>query len=233
VPRICAAVVATVLLGAAWLAPAADARFIGSSLRNPNNAFGHDCSRGWLAGFGYVNSGRRTCTWFTAGRINQSGFGFTGGGSSQAPRTGRIVSVAIKSRPSPAPLRITVVRQISQLAPDGRVFDTSCCFWEDESRVLRPRPNRITRFRLNLRVQTARFPDRNVAWVDYVAISGVGPGSLPIFSQGAAAHENAQTPGAFQSRAIWPKVRRGEGRIDGFGQSGFEVLARYDFRPRR
>jgi hypothetical protein len=233
VPRICAAIAAVILLAAAWLAPAADARFIGSNLRQPNNAFGLDCSKGWLAGFGFTSSGQRTCTWFTAGRINRSATGFTRAGSTSAPSTGRIVSVAIKSRPSPAPLRITVVRQISQLAPDGRVFDTSCCFWEDESRVLRPRPNRISRFRLNLRVQTARFPDQRVAWVDYVAISGVGPGSLPIFSQGPRVHENPQTPGAYQSRAIWPRVRRGQGRIDGFGQSGFEVLTRYDFRPRR
>jgi hypothetical protein len=221
------------LLAAAWLAPAADARLIGSNLRQPNNAFGLDCGRGWLAGYGFVNSGQGTCTWFTVGRINRSATGFTRAGSTGAPSTGRIVSVAIKSRQSPAPLRITVVRQISQLAPDGRVFDTSCCFWEDESRVIRPRANRISRFRLNLHVETARFPDQGVAWLDYVAISGVGPGSLPIFSQGVAAHENAGTPGAYQSRAIWPRVRRGQGRIDGYGQSGFEVLTRYDFRPRR
>jgi hypothetical protein len=214
-------------------APAADARFIGSSLRNPNNAFGLDCSKGWLSGAGFVGSGETTCTWFTVGRINSTATGFARGGGSSAPSTGRIVSVAIRSRPGPAPLRVTIVRQISQLAPDGRVFDTSCCFFEAQSRVLRPRPNRITRFRINLLMEAVRNVDRRVAWVDYAAISAVGRGSLPIFSQGPGAHDNALTPGAFQSRAIWPRMRRGEGRIDGFGQSGFEVLARYDFRPRR
>lgn len=228
-----AGLVAAVLLAATWIGPAdAEGRFIGSSLRNPNNATGLDCSKGWLSGFGFVNSGRRTCTWFTVGRINGSGTGFARGGGSTAPSTGRIVSVSIKSRRSPAPVRVTIVRQISQLAPDGRVFDTSCCFFEAASRVLQPRANRVSTFRVNLPVEAVVNRDRNVAWVDYAAISGMGPGSLPIFSQGVGAHESSLTPGAFQSRAIWPHVKRGQGRIDGYGQSGFEVLARFDFRRR-
>lgn len=212
--------------------PASNAATIGSKLNHPNNAFGLDCSKGWLSGFGFTSSGQTTCTWFTAARINSAGFGFSSNGS-MAPRTGRITRVSIKSRPSPAPLQVTIVRQISQLAPDGRVFDTACCFFEAASKTFQPRANRVSSFNVNLLVERVVNRDRNVSWVDYAAISAVGPGSLPIFSQGVSAHENALTPGAYQSRAIWPRIRRGQGRIDGFGQSGFEVLARFHFRARR
>jgi hypothetical protein len=218
----------------AWVSvPDASARFIGSSLRDPNNARGLDCTRGWLAGRGFINSGETTCTWFTVGRINSTATGFANGGSSGAPSTGRITNVSVKSRAAPARLQVTILRQISQLAPDGRVFDTSCCFFEAASRPFQPRANRVSTFRVNLPVETAIFRDQRVAWVDYAAISALGRGSLPIFSQGVRAHENALTPGAYQSRAIWPRLRRGQGRIDGFGQSGFEVLARFNFQPGR
>ena len=44
---------------------------------------------------------------------------------------------------------------------------------------------------------------------------------------------DALTPGSYQSRALWPRIRPNEERADGFGQSGFEVLAQYEFCRRR
>lgn len=224
--------IAALLSIAAWIGPGdASGRLIGSNLRNPNNATGLDCNHAWQSGFGFIRTNSSSCTWATVGRINATGTGFTRGAGSGAPSTGRIVAVSVKSRASPAALQVTIVRQISQIAANGAILDTSCCQGERSSRVFQPRPNRISTFRVNLPVESVRDPQRGVAWLDYVAISGLGPGSLPIFSQGAAAHENGLTPRSFQSRALWPRVRRGQNRADGSGQSGFEVLARFDFRP--
>ena len=70
-----AGLVGIVLLTAAWLAPAADARFIGRSLRNSNNAFGRLLA-GLASGIRVCELRPAPCTWFTPGRINRAGFGF-------------------------------------------------------------------------------------------------------------------------------------------------------------
>jgi hypothetical protein len=223
-----------VALAICLLVPAAvaDARQIGSTLRNPPNARGFDCTIGWLAGFGVTSSGQRTCTWFTVGQINSFGTGFGSNGAT-APSTGRITGVSIRSQANPARLRVSIVRQITTLDAFGNFVDTACCFGQRQSGAFRPRPNRVSTFDVNLPVEVVTDPANGVAWTDYVAISALGGGTLPIFSQGAAAHENSLTPGAYQSRAIWPRVQPNEERVDGFGQSGFEVLARFEFHRRR
>lgn len=210
----------------------AQARRIGSTLQNPPNATGFDCTVGWLSGFGVTSSGQRTCTWFTVGQINSFGTGFAGQGST-APSTGRITRVSIRSQANPAPLRVSIVRQISTIDASGQILDTACCFGQRQSGAFLPRANRVSTFGVNLPVEVVFDRANGVAWTDYAAISAINDGTLPIFSQGAAAHENSLTPGSYQSRAIWPHVRPNEERADGFGQSGFEVLAQYQFRRAR
>lgn len=208
----------------------ASARSIGSSLNNPANASGVTCNFAWQAGFGPIQTGFDTCTWGTVGRINGTATGFVPGTGSAAPSNGRIKQVRVKVPENPARLRVTVLRQITTYYPNGEFKDTSCCQGIDQSGVFRPRPNRTSAFNVNLRVESEYHPNQDVAWVDYLGISGLGTGNLPIFSQGVAAHENALTPGSYQSRGIWPHVQPGQNRIDGSGQSGFEVLAQFKFK---
>ena len=197
---ICA--VAAVAIGAA--APAS-AKSIGSSLNHPANAAGVTCNFAWQAGFGPITDGLRQLHLGNRGADQQHREPASHrAAAASVPSSGRIKQVRVKVPDNPARLRVTVLRQITTYYPNGEFKDTSCCQGVDQSGTFRPRANRTSAFNVNLKVESEYHPNQDVAWVDYVGISGVSNGNLPIFSQGAAAHENSLTPGSYQSRAIWP-----------------------------
>lgn len=209
-------------LAALLLLPAsAGASIWGSSLRNaPNLPIG--CSqapiRDSITGAPVlVRTGQRTCTYRSGGILN----GPITAGTSYVPGNGRVVAFSVRSGRNPAPLRLTIMQGSPGL----------CCTGEKFSQVVRPRPNRISTFRTNLRVtrSVSRDPIKGIQNVqDVVAITAVGPGTLPLRS----------TPGAGGFSSGLPIVQHWHPRItigqprneDAYTMTGVELLLRWEWR---
>jgi hypothetical protein len=199
------------------LAPPASGATFGSSLRRASNAtFG--CERAPIrhpvfGGLFLAPSNQRTCTWRSLGFIGR------GGGQSLAPSNGRITRVRVRSPGrNPAPLRLTI------LTSSG-----SCCTARYVGPVFRPRPNgRLTSIAVNVRVfRTVHFPSRTQS-NDVLALSAVGPGTLPVRVD--------PTAGSFRNGSpvvtFWyPRTLPRQPRTEGYTMDGVELLFQWDFRP--
>lgn len=217
-----ALLVASVLL----LVPAsADAAFFGSSLtRAPNialtcgTAIIRDQSN-FAGGAVLAPTGQRTCTYRSVGILLGS---LTTG--SVVPGSGVITSFSVRSGSNPAPVRLTVMQGSPGL----------CCTAEKFSPVFRPRPNRITRFRVNMSVRVTGSVSPGIGRQvvdDYIGLTAVGPGTLPLRVQRGAGQFNA---GLWQSQSWWPRVTLNQPRNeDAYGMTGVELLLRWEWQRRR
>lgn len=225
------AVALAVLIAALALPASAAARFYGSNLRRPANVgFGCEVAPFFntfsASGFSFGPSGHRTCTWRPIGYLNRLGtFG-------TVPSNGIVRRIQIRAGSRPAPLRFTILQSSSRLSPGGGTLQNSftCCTARRFSRVLRPRANRITTFRVNMRVYRSVDSRAFVQTNDVVGISGVGRGTLPL--RVGAGLGGYQTGNAF-SAFYYPLTRVGDPRLDGSGLTGIEVLLRWEFIPAR
>jgi hypothetical protein len=216
-----ACVVLAVLAGPS----AAHALVFGSTLRAPANAgFGCDVrpAERLFGGIELQPTGATTCTWAATGITGTLRRTFF------VPRTGVIRSVSVRVGANPAPLRVTILS--SQTAIDARgiaVGSPACCTVERFGRVFRPRANRVTTVRVNLPVRVDA--DDGLRSTDGVAITAVGPGTLPI----AAVAPGSFDPGSPIAASWHPRPAIGQPAGSGAGHVGFEVLLRADWRPRR
>ncbi|MFN8132810.1 MAG: hypothetical protein U0R70_14795 [Solirubrobacteraceae bacterium] len=197
----------------------ADAERRGSSLRfAPNTRFGCEAAPVQdVLGGGVVlqRSGQRTCTWRSLGTFGNA---FATDGS-LVPANGRITSIAVRSGRNPAPLRVTILN-----SSPGRLG--SCCTARKFGPVFRPRANRITRLRTNIRVERTIDTGTGVVATDVVALTAVGPGTLPVRVLRGA--------GTFQSGLPWvsfwyPFTRLNDPRVEAYSLGGIELLFQWNF----
>jgi hypothetical protein len=212
--------VALALLGVA--APVADARFLGSRLNGRvNTAFGCDAAPIYDPITGQpelVATGQRTCTYRHGGYIGSNRF------TSLVPGNGRITRVRIRSGRNPAPLRVTIMNASSGSS------GFSCCTADRFSRVIRPRARRTSTFRMNLPVTSVVDTQRGFQTTDVVALSAVGPGTLPLRDQGVGGQF---VNGAAVALFWYPLTGVGDPRVDQTAHAGLDLMFQWDFRRRR
>lgn len=204
------------------VAPAtADAVFFGSTLRGrPNVGFGCDAAPVLDPITGaptLVATGQRTCTYRHLGYINSNRV------TTLVPATGRIVRIRVRAGPNPAPLRLTILTASTSLTNGF-----TCCTARRFGRVFRPRASRTTTIRTNMRVRRDN-PSGSFQSNDVVALSAVGPGTLPLRDQGTA---GTFTSGTALAGFWYPLTGIGDPRVDGASADGLDVLFQWDFRRR-
>ena len=224
---------------------------LGSPLQEaPNISFGCEAQPALLpdasGNFGLFQSGVPDCTW------RQSGvFGILNDPRvSSVPGDGRIISISVRSGPEPAPLRVSIIRQ---LAAPG--FGDACCFFVRETGPLQPQPNTVTTFAVDIPVERntivrdpgdpgtpgdpddpGRPADGTMA-TDLVAISAAsGSGSLPLFSTGRNNSFQFTETGSVNASFFYPRMGTipndsGGGRSEGTGIPGVELLINFTWCP--
>jgi hypothetical protein len=203
-------------------APAsAGAVFFGSTLGRPNVGFGCEAAPilDPITGVpSLVATGQRTCTYRHLGYINRNRI------TSLVPAKGRIVRIRVRAGGNPAPLRLTILT-----ASTSTLNGFTCCTARRFGRTFRPRANRITTIRTNMRVRRDN-PTGSVQFTDVVALSAVGPGTLPLRDQGTA---GTYTSGTALAAYYYPLTAIGDPRVEGGGADGLDVLFQWDFRRSR
>jgi hypothetical protein len=108
----------------------------------------------------------------------------------------------------------------------------TCCTARFVGPAFRPRANRVTARRVNVRVfdvRSKRLRHRNHS-SDGVALSAVGPGTLPLHVRPTVGGFDAGTPIA---TGYWPFTRIGDPRVDGYSMTGIDLLFQWSFRRGR
>jgi hypothetical protein len=203
-------------------ASAADAKFFGSTMRGAANV-GFGCELAPIldpitGAPTLAQTFQRTCTFRHLGYINN-----VTRIASLVPANGRIVRIRVKAGNNPAPLRLTILTASTSLSNGF-----TCCTARKFGRVFRPRANRVTTIRTNVRVHRSN-PNGSSQFNDVVGLSAVGPGTLPMRDQGTA--------GTFSSgsaaTALWyPLTARGDPRVEATSADGLDLLFQWDFRRR-
>jgi hypothetical protein len=210
------------LVALALLPTAAHAVFLGSTLNGRvNTGFGCEAAPIYDPITGQpqlVASGQRTCTYRHVGYINSNR------ATSLVPGNGRIVRVRVRSGRNPAPLRVTILNSASGSS------GFSCCTADRFSRTFRPRANRTTTVRMNIPVQRTVDTQRGFVTTDVVALSAVGPGTLPLRDQGVGGQ---YVDGAALAGFWYPLTGRGDPRVDQTSHAGLDLMFQWDFRRRR
>src|SRR3954452_9890126 len=204
----------------ALTASSAHAAFYGSSLRRaPNLTFGCESAliMDSITGAPVIApSGRRTCTFRSLGVLGRVGV------TSFVPTTGRLRSISVRVGRRPAPLRLTIMEGTG----GGQLGD--CCTTLKFGRTFQPRANAITRIPLNVKVESIVDTRSGLVSSDVIAISAVGPGSLPLRATSAAGQF---VTGAPLTQFWYPHAKVGEPRPEGYTMPGLELLLRWQFIP--
>jgi hypothetical protein len=167
-----------------------------------------------------VPTGHRTCTLRSNGRVNSNR------NWSAAPATGRVTRYAVRAGRNPARLRLTILSGSLQVDPTGETSNYSCCTARRFGPVFRPRANRVTRRRTNMRVFNYRRRDGR-QFFDLIGLTAVGPGSLPLHTEGR--HFSFQSGSAITT-FYYPHTRRGEPRPESNAVDGLQLLLRWTWR---
>jgi hypothetical protein len=107
----------------------------------------------------------------------------------------------------------------------------TCCTARYVGPAFRPRANAITTRRVNIHVFDLRSKDiqNRIHSSDSLALSAVGPGTLPLNRSEAV---GSIVEGAPIAIGFFPLTRVGEPRVDGYSLTGLDLLYRWDFRRR-
>jgi hypothetical protein len=228
-PRVLAVLAAfALLLVAPALSQGAAVQFGSSLTPGPVAGFGCEAepvlinSPNW-GDYGLVpNTKSADCTWRQAGVWGSE----TDPRASSVPSDGRIVRAEVLSGANPAPLRISVLRQ---LGTGG--FAGQCCFFVSETAPIPLTPNAVTTIPLDIAVE--RNTLKGILAVDLMGISAAtGAGSLPLRVVGPS--NSLTIPiGNPMAGAFYPRVGSipndsGGGRREE-GVPGLEVLVRWTF----
>jgi hypothetical protein len=163
---------------------------------------------------GAVPSGTPDCTWRLAGSPTNP----SDPRGSTVPGTGRIFAVAVRSGPSPSPLRFTIFRQLGSV----------CCFFVRETPLVQPAPNAVSTFAVDLPVER-NVDNSGIIAYDQIGVSGVSnAGSLPLANVGS---NNIFAPSSISAGFFYPRLGAdpndtGGGRHEG-GIGNVEVLLRW------
>jgi hypothetical protein len=222
---------ATAAASCALLAGPASASWYGSTLAAQQNA-NYGCEAALvmapLGGVQLSPSGQQSCTYRHGGYLNSLRPTFI------VPSSGRIVRIRVKSGPNPARLRLTVLTGSSRVDTfQGRDIPGTytCCTARYVGRPFSVRPNTTTTRKVNVRVFDVRSKSivHRIHSSDGLALSAVGPGTLPLnISPNVGGFDNG-TPIA---TAYFPLTARGDPRVDGYSMTGIDLLFQWDFRRR-
>ena len=214
------------------LASPASARWYGSKFRGAANAtYGCESAlvRAPLGGNQLSPSGQRSCTY------RHGGYLFSNRRTFLTPGNGRVTRIRVKSGPNPAKLRLTVLTASSRVDPftgQDQPGTYTCCTARYVGRAFRPRANRITRKRVNVRVHDVRSKQLQlrIHSSDGLALTAVGPGRLPLHLGPSPGGFDAGTPIA---TSYFPRTRKGDPRVDGYSMTGIDLLFQWNFKRRR
>jgi hypothetical protein len=208
---VAATVAAVAIVAIAMLAPRAHAVTFGSDLSRPANlAFSCEQrpSQG-AAGAFLIATGAQTCTWWPAPLTAAATYVPVG--------EGRITAIRVRAGTNPAPLRVTI------LSSGGGL----CCTSRSQSAVFQPTPNAVTSVPVDLPAGAGLDPNRpGSQYNDIVAISAVGPGTLPVHDLGAHGTFNTSVPAA---SFLHPELPVGASNTDAGWMDGYEVLLQADW----
>lgn len=208
--RIAALLVVGAIVAVAALAPRAHAATFGSDLSRPANLpFSCELRPNQGAIGGFVATGAQTCTWWSAPLTPAATYVPVG--------EGRITGVRVRSGANPAPLRVTILSSGSGL----------CCTSRGQSGVFQPAPNAVTSVPLDLPAGSGGDVNRpGSQYNDIVAISAVGPGTLPVHDFGVHGTFNTNGPAA---SFLHPELPVGASNTDVGWMDGYEVLLQVDW----
>jgi hypothetical protein len=181
-----------------------------------------------LGGVDLAPTGQTSCTYRHGGYLYSSRPTFI------APSTGRITKIKVKSGANPAPLRLTILTGSSRVNTfTGQEIPGTytCCTARYVGPTFKPKPNKITKKRVNVKVFDVRNKGINyrIHSSDGVALSAVGPGTLPL--------SIGPNPGGFDSgtpiaTGYWPRTAKGDPRVDGYSMTGVDLLFKWNFKRR-
>jgi hypothetical protein len=223
-----AAVVATAFLCVLCASPAS-ARWYGSTLKAaPNATYGCESAiiSAPLGGFVLAPTAQTSCTYRHAGYL------FTQRPTFLAPRSGRITRIKVKSGPNPAKLRLTILTGSSRVDTfTGRDLPGTytCCTARFVGKPFRPRANRTTTKKVKARVFNVRSKRlrHRIHSSDGVALSAVGPGTLPLSIGPVLGGYDTGTP---LLTGYFPYTRKGEPRVEGYSLTGIDLLFQWEFK---
>jgi hypothetical protein len=218
---------ALLVLGAA----PASARWYGSLMQGvPNANYGCEAAitMAPLGGVQLSPTNQTSCTYRHGGYLYSTRPTFI------APSSGRITAIRVRSGPNPALLRLTVLTGSSRVDTfSGRDLPGTytCCTARYIGPAFRPRANGLTTRKVNVRVTDVR--DKRIRFrihsSDGLALTAVGPGTLPLAINPDVGNFNPGTPMAV---GYWPFTARGEPRVEGYSMTGIDLLFQWNFRRR-
>lgn len=203
----------------AALASAASAQWFGSTMTAEANA-GYGCESalilGPIGGVELAPTNQTSCTYRHGGYLNSLRPTFV------VPSSGWVRRIQVKSGPSPALLRVTVLTGSSRVDTfAGRDIPGTytCCTARYVGPAFRPKANATTTRRVKIRVFDVRSKDitERIHSSDGLALSAVGPGTLPL-NRSATIGEIVE--GAPLATGYLPMTRPGEPRVDGYSLTG-------------
>jgi hypothetical protein len=210
----------------------ASARWYGSLLQGAPNA-NYGCESALvLAPLGGVQlspTNQVSCTYRHAGYLYSNRPTFI------APGTGRITAIKVRSGPNPAKLRLTILTGSSRVdTTTGRDLPGTytCCTARFVGKPFRPKANATTKKKVNVKVLDVR--DKRIRFrihsTDGVALTAVGPGTVPLQIRDDVGGYNPGTP---MATGYWPYTRVGEPRsADGYSMTGIDLMFQWFFKRR-
>jgi hypothetical protein len=219
------------VLAGAIIATPASAAWFGSTMRGaPNLSYGCESALilGPIGGVEPAPTNQRSCTYRHTGYLNSFRPTFL------APSSGWVRRIQVRSGANPALLRLTVLTGSSRVDTfSGRDLPGTytCCTARFVGPPFRPRPNATTTRRMNVRVVSVRNKaiQYRIHSTDGLALSAVGPGTLPLHATEALGSILNGTP---ITAGYFPMTRVGEPRVDGYSLAGLDLLFRWDFYRR-
>ena len=211
------------------VAAPASARWYGSTMQGAANAtYGCESALilGPIGGVELAPTNQRSCTYRHGGYLNSLR------PTSIVPASGRVTRIQVKSGPNPARLRLTVLTgssRVDTFAGDDIPGTYTCCTARYVGPAFRPKANATTTVRVNVPVQNvvSKAIQNRIHSSDGLALSAVGPGTLPLHLTPAVG--NIAT-GAPLLTGFFPMTGVGEPRVDGYTMAGIDLLFRWDFQ---
>jgi hypothetical protein len=184
---------------------------------------------GPLGGTQLAPTNQRSCTY------RHGGYLFSNRPTFLVPRNGRITKIRVKSGPHPAKLRLTVLSSSSRVDPTTGLDQPgtyTCCTARYVGKTFRPKANRTTTKRTNIKVYNVR--DKRIQIrihsSDGLALTAVGPGTVPLKIRSDVGSFNAGTPVGI---GFWPGTAKGDPRVDGYSMPGIDLMFQFNFTTKR
>ena len=221
-------------LCAALLAVAASpasAKWYGSLLLGKPNA-NYGCESAIvlapLGGVALTPTNQTSCTY------RHGGYLFSNRPTFVVPSSGRITAIKVRSGPRPAKLRLTILTGSSRVdTTTGRDLPGTytCCTARFVGKAFRPKANATTKKKVNVKVFDVR--DKRIRFrihsSDGVALSAVGPGTLPLQVRDDVGQILTGSPAAI---GYWPFTGKGDPRVDGYSMTGIDLMFQWYFKRR-